>query len=181
MPTPKPLTPTQAKKTLAAKFGPKIDRIRQLATKLGVRPYRVFLVWEQSSGSERGSGVETEVQRIEILPTPKVDSLDAVMMDPRFAGSLPVGSIRVSRVSSSFTEDLLRGKRDHRSIPDDISFFYEVVEDGRGDDLPVRMKYRLASTPVRRAGKVDWLLILERISEDNSRTGQSQLGDDSEF
>lgn len=181
MPIPAPLTPTQAKKTLVAKFGPKIDRIRQLATKLGVRPYRVFLVWEQSSGLERGSGTMTEAQRLEILPTPRVDSLDAVMLDPRFAGSLPVGSIRVSRISSSFTEDLLRGKRDHKSIADDVSFFYEVVEDGRGDDSPVRMKYRLATTPMRRAGKVDWLIVLERISEDSSRSGQSQLGNDDDF
>lgn len=194
MPIPKPLTPSQASHSLANRFGRTADRIRQFATKFGVRPYRVFLVWDRSTGEERGEGIEVEYRRIEILPTPKVESLDAVALSPHYAGVLPVGSIRVTRISSAFTGDILSGKaipsgqaapgvpfaisERGEHIQEPTAFYYELIEDGRGDPMPSRSKYRLAATPSRRAGKVDWLVVLERMSEDDNRAGQSNLGDD---
>jgi len=185
MPKPKALNPTEARATLAHRFGPRADRLRQFATKFGIRPHRVFLVWMKASGDERGEGREVEIMRIEILPTPKVTSLDSVALNPTTAGIVPLGSIRVEQVSSTFTADQLTGKipevtdgSDAKSIGEKFSFFYEVQEDGRGDDPSPRWRYRLASTPMRRAEKVDWMLVLERISEDRTRDGKSQLGDD---
>lgn len=186
MPKPRALTTAEAKRSLAHRFGPRADRLRQFATKFGIRPYRVFLIWTRWWGDERGEGRETEIKRVEILPNPKVESLDAVAYSPSSAGTIPLGSIRLTGVSvDAFTFDLLEGRHadvierdDAKTIKGDVSFFYEIVEDGRGDDPPTRARFRLATTPFRRAEKVDWLLVLERASEDRTRAGTSQIGED---
>jgi hypothetical protein len=63
-------------------------------------------------------------------------------------------------------------------IPEDVSFYWELVEDGRGDTEPQRAKYRAAATPFRDAGKVQWVVVLERVSEDNYRDGTSPAPED---
>jgi hypothetical protein len=178
-----PLTPDQAKRTLAQRLGTLGDNLRQLATNFGVRPYRCFLVWTHWGGAERGEGMEREVKRIEVLPTPRVTSLDNLSFSFFHAGTLPVGSVRVDRISVvRFSYDILTGKmvptphEDH--IPEPYDFFWEIIEDGRGDNPALRSKFRVMSYPVRRAGKLDWTLMLERVSEDNNRYGQSQIGPD---
>jgi hypothetical protein len=117
-----------------------------------------------------------EVKRIQILPNPKVEDIAAVNLGLFAIGHIPVGSIRVTRISASkLSQDILTGKwvpKEHEdTIPEPYSFYYEVIEDGRGDDPPVRAKYRLLSTPFRRAGSVDWTILLEKISEDQGRDG----------
>lgn len=186
MPKVRSLSPAQAKRSLANKLAPLADRLRQLNTNFGIRPYRVFLTWTRFGGEERGEGHEKMFARAEILPTPKVSSLDAVSFSIFHAGTLPVGSIRVEEVSAAaFTEDMLRGLKvpdgsyldpDEQKIPEPYDFFYEVVEDGRGDGEPARDRYRLLSKPFRRAGKVDWTLMLERVSPDRTRDDQSVFG-----
>ena len=189
MPRPRPLSPAQAKATLVAKLtGTKAhpglgDRLRQLHTKFGARSRHVFLVWTRSSGLERGEGDEAELARTEVLPTPKTTDLTAVALNPFSAGTLPVGSLRVSEVSGTLTRDDLTGYAvpgQTRKLPEmpDVDFFYEVVEDGRGDDPAPRMRFRLAAEPYRAETALSWMLLLERASEDRSRSGQSQLGPD---
>lgn len=172
MPRPRPLSPFEAKRTLAARFGPRADRLRQLATKFGIRPYRVFIVHTRATGDERGEGVEEEVSRFEILPTPVVKSLDSVALSPTMAGILPVGSLRVSRVSTTISNDRLNGVLEDTDPDPKVSFFYEVVEDGRLDNPAVRRKFRLASNPHLTPGNVEWQFVLERISEDRGRNGK---------
>jgi hypothetical protein len=188
MPKIGPLTPLQARNSLAHKIGTRVgDKVRQLNTKFGIRPYRVFLVWTKWGGTERGEGNEAVVLEREILPTPKVESLDGVAFSLFAAGQLEVGSIQVSEVSLTLTRDILMGHAipglgivDH--IPQPYDFFYEVREDGRGElgtgKEPQRQKYRLAADPFRRASKPYWQFTLERISEDRNRAGQSNVGDD---
>lgn len=177
-----PLTPEQAKRTIVHRFGPRADRIRQLATRVGLRPYRVFLVWSKYTGGEIGEGVEQYIKTIEILPTPVVASLDGVTLNPFSAGVLPVGSVRLTRISSVFTDDILSGhivpKIGEDEVPEPYDFFYEIAEDGRGNPDPQRQRYRLLSQPMRRAGKMDWVVGLERVSEDRDRHAFSQLGPD---
>ncbi len=184
MPRPRPLTPAQAKRTLAHRFTRLADRLRQLPTKFGIRPQRVFLVWTIWSGDEAGEGRETVLAEFEILPTPKVlDSASAILRDPRSAGYLPTGSIVVSNVSNTLTRDMLKGHQIPRGRRVDlqreaVSFFYELREDGRGDNPPERDRYILAAEPSREAGFVQWNLFLSRSSEDRSRQGYSQVGVD---
>jgi hypothetical protein len=191
MPKPRALTALQAKRTLANRLGTRLgDNLRQLNTKFGIRPYRLFLVWTKWTGIERGEGDEQVVAEHEILPTPKVESLDSVALSIFAAGQLEVGSVRVSEVSLKLTRDQLTGRDipgvgivDHVEQPYD--FFYEMREDGRGEVdtgvQPARLKFRLAADPFRRAEKPYWQMTLERISEDRSRLGKSNVGNDSKL
>lgn len=137
-------------------------------------------MWTRWDGSEPGEGDEIIVAECEILPTPLVENLDAVALDPRTAGVLPMGMLRISEVSvDRFTRDRLlgldipnTGHFDH--IPPGMSFFYEVREDGRGDCPAWRAKYRMATAePWRRADQLMWTFPLERVSEDRDRNGKS--------
>jgi hypothetical protein len=168
MPKPRALTVGQARHSLANRLGARVvDRVRQFATNLGIRPYRVALVWTTWTGTERGEGQEREFARVEILPTPEVISLDAVAMSPQAAGMLPMGSVRVQKISITNTLDRLKGKSfptpHEKHIPDNIGFYYEVKEDGRGDFEPEIARFRLASEPFRKAGNMEWVVNLERI------------------
>jgi len=177
------LTPGEAKGSLAQRLIPLVDRLRfRTSVRLGLRPYNVFLVWGKWTGSERGEGASKEVRRVAIVPAPKIDDLSAITLDPRSGGVLPSGSIRVSRISGAFTRDELVGlwvpEQNEDSIPEPYEFYWEVVEDGRGDALPQRQKFRIMAAPQRRPGQVDWSVMLERVSEDNGRDGKPQTGTD---
>jgi hypothetical protein len=189
MPKVRALSPEQAKRTLANRFGKRADRLRQIATNKGIRPYRVFLTWIKWDGPDRGEGTDTLVKRIEILPTPRVKSLDNLSFSLFHAGTIPVGSLRVDRISvHRFTEDILLGKAFpdnplpfgespiEKHLPAPWEFFYEVVEDGRGDFPAKRKRFRPMNNPVREAGKVHWSIMLERTSEDRSRQDKTAMG-----
>jgi hypothetical protein len=179
MPRIRPLSPDEAKRTLANRLGPRVDRLRQFSTNFGLRPYRVFLVWTRYSGDERGEGDEHELRRVEVLPTPRVTALDNLTYGPVSTGVLPSGSVRIDRVSTTFTEDQLMGRlANGDSLPNPRDFFYEIVEDGRTSEAPARLKFRPLSNPALLPGKQMWTLMLERISEDRTRAGKSRAGDD---
>jgi hypothetical protein len=190
MPRPKALTPDEAKRTLANRFaGTKdrpglADRLRQLNTRFGLRSKRVFLVWSRFSGEERGEGAERVIARVEILPTPKIADLTAVSLNPFTVGTFPVGSLRISEISATFTADELTGRKvpgqAKRLVEEPVDFFFEVVEDGRGDDPAERQRYRMLGQPDRREGAVSWTVVLERVSEDFDRRGLSRVGVDSD-
>lgn len=108
---PHPLTPDQAKNSFAAKFGRIADKLRQLNTNFGIRPDRVFLTWSKWTGVERGMGDEIIIRRAEILPTPRVTSLDNVKSMPMHSGMVKQGTLRVDEISVQyFTRDVLMGK-----------------------------------------------------------------------
>lgn len=164
MPRIKPLTPRQAGDTLAHRLGGRVDRIRQIATNLGIRPYRVFLTWVKWSGSSSGEGDASVYDRKELLPTPRVQNIDSIARSFFSAGALAVGQIRVDMISVGYTEDQLSGRKSgDEELPEDVDFFYEIVEDGRGDNPARRTKYRLSTQPFRKAGSVYWVVNLERI------------------
>ena len=170
MPKPRPLSPAEAKRTLVARMGPTADRVRQIATTLGARPYRVFLVWTRATGEERGEGTDLEIARTEILPTPVVESLDAITRGAFAGGAYPVGSIRLREVSTSFNASTLTGKmlpdgRRVDTIPQPWDFYYEVFEDGRHEIDPEPMKFRLLSPPVNDAENVQWIMAMERVEQ----------------
>lgn len=200
MPKPRALTSTEASKTLANRLGVRLaPRLRQLATRFGLRSTRVFLVWTRWTGEYRGEGDERILARVELLPTPEVSPETAVQGMPYSAGKLPVGQLTVNLISLRYTKEMLQGKIipsideggnpivipktasvDVRKEP--TEFFWELVEDGRGDTPPERERYRLIGEPWRNEGNVCWQCTIERASEDFTRAGRSMIGPDpSEF
>lgn len=170
MPTPRPLQPFEASRTLAHRLRRQVNRLRQFSTKFGLRPYRVFLVWTTFDGEERGEGTEREIARVEILPTPKVAELASLQQGPYSAGVLSTGTLRVDRISAGFTQAQLTGldvpgKGQVADMPGRVDFWYELREDGRGGDRPVPLRFRLSAQPTRQAGNVSWTVVLERQDE----------------
>lgn len=197
MPKPRPLRPEEARRTLAHRLGTRVDRVRQLSTRFGLRPYRVFLTWTKAEGALVGRGDEAVITRVEILPTPRVTDMSALARRPWSVGILPEGTVRVDRVSVLFTADNLSGL----VIPDDpprrvpggqrvsgtalvpktdpqVDFFYEIVEDGRGDELPRRDRFRLFGQPYRDAGSISWTILLEAASDPTDRAGQPRTSEE---
>lgn len=178
MPTPRALRPGEAKATLAHRLGTRLaPRLQQLSTRFGIRPYRVFMVWTKWTGEERGEGDEKLILREELLPTPLVD-FSGVTFEGSAVGRMPTGFVTVREVVVTYTADVLQGLKlpePHEDVlPEPYDFCYEVVEDDRGDPNPKHSKFRLAKVPFRDAANVQWTLSLERMSEDNLRTGKSQ-------
>ena len=168
MPTPKPLTPQQAAHTLAQRFAPRADRLRQLATRFGIRSYRCWLVWTKDVGDEVGSGRTSEVKRMEVLPTPKVrHNLYRSLINP---GVVPAGSVELTEVSALLTIELLTGRiisdPDDVGVPPPYEFHWELREDGRAGDQPPMYRYRVLGEPQRDPGNVQWKLTLAPISDE---------------
>jgi len=67
-----------------------------------------------------------------------------------------------------------------QSIEQPCDFFWEVTFDGRneGGTFRPRGKYRLVGNPWLNASNAEYAVILERISEDRSSAGLSNIGDD---
>jgi len=176
MSQPRPLRPGEAARTLAHRLGARLaPRLWQLKTRFGIAPYRVFMVWTMWTGLERGEGEERTLNRIEILPTPLVDY--SVSFEGSNVGRLQNGFVTVKEVAVTYTADVLQGLKlptPHEDVlPEPYDFCYEIVEDDRGDPQPKRAKFRLAKVPVRDAAAVQWVLSLERMSEDFNRDGTS--------
>lgn len=177
---PAPLPPSRVSHTLLARLsapGGVVDRARQRATDIGARPYRVFVVWERFSGEHRGEGQELLIARHELLPTPMVD-FGGLNRQWFLIGVWPTGTARVTEVAPSYTQDELEGRvmPGGHAVPrkdgERVSFFYEVVQDGRGDDPAARARFRLGNVPSFEADNAQWSLTLERTSGDLGRNGQ---------
>lgn len=182
MPLPRPLTPQQARRSLANRLIRPTDRLRQFATRFGVRPYRWFLVWTTWDGEVRGEGTEREYARVELLPTPKVGELTSLQQAAYGGGVLATGTLRLDRVSESYSAAQLQGlqipgRRQDEDMPRNIDFWYEMIEDGRGNDEPVPLRFRLQAAPYRAAGRVCWVLVLEVQNEPTQADHQPPFAD----
>lgn len=166
----------EARGSLVNRLSRVVDRARNIATRLGARPYRVVMVWGKWTGVNRGEGTFSVFREMEILPTPKVSTLDSVTFSVFHAGTIPAGSVKLSEISTRYTADELQGRMvptlHSDQLPQPWVFYYEVREDGRGDAEPVRRRFRLLSDPTLDAENVQWTLMLERESEDCGRDGE---------
>jgi hypothetical protein len=155
-----------------------MDRARQMQVRLGLRPYNVDLVWSKWSGGARGKGTETIVVREPLTPTPVVTL--QIDRESTAGGYNESGSMTVTEISVRYTSDELSGILSKRicelhcveEVPQPYDFYYEVTEDGRGDDPAARRKFMIAGAPAREA--FQWTVKLERMSVDNKRNGKPE-------
>jgi hypothetical protein len=172
---PRLISPGEAKSSLASKLASRVDRLRQIDTRLGFRPYQVYLVWTKWDGDERGDGDQRVVCRAPLLPNPMVQSLDALNKVSSGAGRYPAGTVRVTEVSATYTLEMLTGKvlpdRPEDQIPEPYQFFFEVVEDGRHGCEPDRKRFALAAEPHLDAGNFQWILVLQIMNGAMARDG----------
>lgn len=148
-----------------------VDEIRQIATDLGARPYRVFWVRTRWSGRERGLGVESVISVEELTPTPNVQlsGLQRQMLD---IGVDEQGATTVTEISPRYTETQLTGQRPNgEEIPPNETFYWEISL-SRGDaDAKKRRRYMLQGAPVYEAARLQWTVTLIRAGTDREADG----------
>lgn len=174
-----PIDGQRINQDLARQLIPVVDQIRQLASDFGARPYRVFLVHAQWTGQVRGIGQPREVSRTELIPTPKITSMDSTTQQVSEFGRTEEGSIRLTEISARYSEDDLLGKTPDMVKPDlpktnlrNFEFFYEVVQQHAGVDRPARRRYIPEATPDLKATSCQWTINLTKQEQDRTRDGR---------
>lgn len=148
-----------------------IDDIRQLASDLGARPYRVFWVRTRWSGRERGEGVESVISEEEVTPTPKVEmgGLQRTLLD---IGTDEQGAVTVTEISPRYTEHQLTGDLPNgRAIPSNETFSWEISLSRGDSDAKIRRRYMIQGVPVYEATRLQWTVRLIRSGSDREANG----------
>ncbi len=172
----RPLRPEEVRGSLMARLGPVVDRIRQLPAKLGLRPYRVFLVHLRWSGARIGEGTPAEVSRREILPTPRIRDMASTTEVLSSFGRVEEGGIVVDRISPRFSEDDLTGATPDMLDPAEprtglrsVEFFWEVQEQRPGRPSPIPRSYTVSAAPTLMRGQSHWRVPLVKRMVNRSR------------
>ncbi len=171
----KPFTKVSAQQitnSLARKFIPLADSLRDLLTSFGVRQHIVRIVRIHWSGATRGVGTPQVAMEMVLEPTPKISDLSTLTEIIQPIGMDEVGAIVLSNVSGRYTEEQLRGfDPDGTEIPPMDEVFYEI-EFPRVDNLPtVKRRFELRSAPYYKPGSLQWMLRLEKSNDDRERNG----------
>jgi hypothetical protein len=167
------VTPGLMRHALAQKLIRPVDRIRDIATRLGARPYVVRLVRTRWSGSRRGEGMESLLTAEEILPTPKVIDLNTLSEVVTAVGPTELGLVQLQQVSGRYTEDYLTGVDPAGNPPAATDDSYYEIEFFRPDGQPAgKHRFALASTPFYAAARVQWVVTLDAQVEKRRRDGR---------
>ena len=171
----------QGARNLAVSLGPAVDRIRQLATDLGVRPYRVWLVHHKWPG-KKGLGVPHEISRREILPRPKIQDMAATAFTMAAYGLTEVGGIVIDQISAKYSEDDLLGRTpdmkdnvEPRTNLRTVEFFYEVQETRPTQPPPQPRRYVVAGVPMLNRSGMHWRVALTKQDYNTDRGDPSAV------
>lgn len=168
------LTASEYSQTLAAKLVPCVDKIRQLNTNFGLRPYRVFLVITEWTGQRRGQGVERVLSETELLPTPKIESFASLNLQLMSAGLEEVGDLRISEISPKYTGEQLLGRHtDNTELLKNQGFRWEVVLYKQGNE-PIRRSFVPKGLPDFMPGRVQWAVSLTRLRSGVDRDSEGR-------
>ena len=159
--------------SLIGKLRPVADNIRDLATRVGLRPYQVFIIQTRWAGDYRGDGVDEVISTLELLPTPKVEDLGSLNERVGPVGVEEVGNVLITGISASYTEDELRGWTAEGIPPDaNVSVFWEVNYPRETGTTSRRRRFHLAGAPVYMPGRLSWEVLLESSVERRGRDGE---------
>jgi hypothetical protein len=166
------VTGRQIRHSLARRFVPLADMLRNILTTFGLRVYRVALVTIQWSGGERGVGTPTVVRETPLLPTPKLMDMATLAEIVHPIGLDEVGGVVVGEISGTYTEDQLLGlDSEGADIPDDTEFFYEI-EFPHPDGKPgIKRRFFPNGVPNYSPGGLQWTVHLEKAHDDRDRRG----------
>lgn len=166
-------TAMELSKTLGQRLIPVADRIRDLHTQFGLRPYKLRIVRVRWATGERGRGLPVVEKEIDILPTPLVQDMSTMMEIVQPVGLDEVGTIIVSEISGRFTDDDLRfADSDGTPLGPDEEVFYEIEFPRTPDGLPGdKRRFFMRSAPMYFAARFQWQLRLEKTHPDRLRNG----------
>ena len=147
-----------------------MDKARDLLARAGLRPYVVSIIRTRASGGRRrGDGVTDVVREWRILPTPKLADLTTLQEIVAPDQVREQGSVLLSGISLSYSEDVLLGRgSDGSPIPADEAVFYEVrFVAGNGQ----RRRFVPSSAPSANGTDASWSIMLTRVPVDRDRRG----------
>lgn len=147
-----------------------VDSARRLNHLMGLRPYRVFLVWVKRDRFQK----YVEFRRLELMPV-KVSPLSEIDVELQAIGMDDSGAIRLTNISpNQVDEDTLRGYIDGKPLNDGEKFFYEIVRHGRyPGERPQRSRFAINSKPYLHDSK-----FMFEIGLTTQDTPRSAAGDD---
>ncbi len=156
-----PNTDKSLEGSLGVCLQPVIDGARGIIHDLGLRGYRVFLIWQKRDNKQRF----VEFKRIQLYPV-KVTSLTGVGWQSSPSGMLQQGEITISEISPAQADGrTLFGQVQelNYSLDPDIEFFYEVQPRDRcaSDALGVQpARFTPSSLPYYDAEGFQWVVDL---------------------
>jgi len=159
-------------KSLARKLVNPVDKLRDLYTRLGTRPYRVRIIRTRWPSGRRGMGPEAVVHVLELLPTPKVVDLTSLSAELTAVGVNQRGTVQLQQISGRYTEDHLTGvDADGNAVGPNDSLYYEI-ESFRPDGKPADLRrFALAAIPYYDATGFAWSVILDSSTDARDRDG----------
>lgn len=166
------VTARQASQTLARRFVPLADSLRDMLTKFGLRTYRVSMVRIAWSGSRRGYGVASVVSEEVMLPTPKITPIDSLAQIIQPVGGQELGQLELSGISGRYTEEKLLGtSEDGTPIPSNEEFFYEIEFFPHTEGPSIKRRFIPRAPAGYNPGRLQWTLKLERSFDQRERNG----------
>lgn len=170
-----PVTTAQYQCSFGVRVQPVIDRGRRLVHSLGLRPYRVFLVW-----AERQIDRTFRQHHIcELMPV-KLLTMDSVELTGSEWGENLIGGVALDDISPmQVTEDNLRGYldgEDWASKSSEREFYYEIQMHARcaGQLTPRRRRFRQATEPYFNGEQFKFQISLVEQEIPRSRDGVDQ-------
>jgi len=141
-----------------------VDDARQLESDLGLRPYRIFSVYEWWPSGQRGRG-DSCCKETEWLPTPM---LDFRSLRKRYgaAGSVDSGDVVLRKVSATMTEAQITNLCSCNQTQDPTA---SVIIEARQDNSCVRRTFLVNGPPYLDAGRFEWIIPLKRAAAIRTR------------
>lgn len=162
-------TTPRAPATVIERLGPVADRLRAVRDRLGLEPWRTFVVAYRWTGGARGRGEPQLVKEIELTPRPRLIDAAGLKVAPTSAGLVLEGVARLVDVSPRYVEDDLDLLFVDR--PEDEEVFVEMRLDARDGASTQRYAFRPAARPAREAGKLGWSIELRAVHDPRRRPG----------
>jgi hypothetical protein len=161
--------------TVVERLAPVADRLRTVRDRIGLTPWRTWVVGYRWSGGARGRGEPILFKEVELLPRPVLVSAAGMRVTPTSGGVVANGIVRLVEISPRYTEDDLDLLL--QPTPTDVEVFVEMRLDGRDGATPERYAFRPAGKPSRDAGKLQWTVDL-RACDARTREGHRRAWSD---
>lgn len=159
------LSPEQFAASLGQRLVRTVDRLRDMQTKFGMRPYEVGIRRVRWTGGTRNMGEAVVVSETPILPTPRVQDLSTLkdVLEP--VGMNEAGDLQVSEISGRYSEAFFRGiDAEGSPIGRDESVYWTIKFHGqdRGGTAEVRL-FQLVNVPGYQADRFQWTVALAKV------------------
>jgi hypothetical protein len=154
-----PIPASEYQRSLGVCLQSAVDESRRIIHEVGLRPYRVSMVW---LGRDRKQRFTETVRKIELVPV-KVSAFTAVSWDVSASGMVRDGDIVLSEVSPTQVDyNTLLGKIDDYDPDPGVNFFYEVEQIARcaGGNGFASGRYTPTSIPSFNGDRFEWTIAL---------------------